>query len=163
MNLKVPAKAFMAFEKIMDIIWQKETFRLLPEKAIHWPAEKTLFVADPHFGKSATFRKVGIPISDENSKDDCKKLLTLCENTQVRKIIFLGDFLHARQGRSDSVRKLLGEWRSNCLEIELHLVRVRLHAVCDAGRSAHQHLRGRAHQRLQPGPTTPRTSDLPAY
>ena len=113
----------MAFEKIMDIIWQKEIFRLLPEKAIHWPAEKTLFVADPHFGKSATFRKVGIPISDENSKDDCKKLLTLCENTQVRKIIFLGDFLHARQGRSDSVRKLLGEWRSNCLEIELHLVR----------------------------------------
>ena len=107
----------------MDITWQKETFRLLPEKAIHWPAEDTLFIADPHFGKTATFRTAGIPVSDENSKDDCRKLLTLYQQTQSKKIVFLGDFLHARQGRSESVKNLLLEWRSNCPQLEVHLVR----------------------------------------
>ena len=48
-----------------------EAFRLLPEKAIRWPAEKTLFVADPHFGKSATFRKVSLKFQRE-FQDDCK-------------------------------------------------------------------------------------------
>ena len=38
--------------------------KLVAKKGIYWPKEKSLFVADPHFGKAATFRKVGIPVSE---------------------------------------------------------------------------------------------------
>ena len=41
----------------IEIEWQGEKLHLLARKGILWPREKTLFVADPHFGKAATFRK----------------------------------------------------------------------------------------------------------
>jgi hypothetical protein len=34
-----------------------EKLGLFAERAIYWPARSTLLVADPHFGKAATFRR----------------------------------------------------------------------------------------------------------
>ena len=73
---------------------------------------KTPFVSDPHFGKAATFRKVGIPVSEHTTEDDCARLLQMLEQTQASRLVFLGDFLHARQGKTDPVRTLLFQWRS---------------------------------------------------
>ena len=91
----------------IDIVWQGENLRLLANKGIFWSREKTLFVADPHFGKAATFRKVGIPVSEHTTEDDCTRLLQMLEQTQASRLVFLGDFLHARQGKTDPVRTLL--------------------------------------------------------
>ena len=35
---------------------------LLPQRAVWWPAARTAFVADVHFGKAATFRRAGQPV-----------------------------------------------------------------------------------------------------
>ena len=35
---------------------------LLAERAIHWIEQRTLLIADPHFGKASVFRASGIPI-----------------------------------------------------------------------------------------------------
>jgi metallophosphoesterase superfamily enzyme len=35
---------------------------LLPEKAVFWPAQGMLIIADIHFGKAASFRAQGIPV-----------------------------------------------------------------------------------------------------
>ena len=61
----------------MRILWQSETLQLLPEKAIFWEKENTLFLADPHFGKAAAFRKVGIPIPETTSEDDLQNDLNM--------------------------------------------------------------------------------------
>ena len=107
----------------IDIIWQGENLRLLANKGIFWPREKTLFVADPHFGKAATFRKVGIPVSEHTTEDDCKRLLQMLRSTGACKLVFLGDFLHARQGKTAPVRTLLFQWREMCSDVEILLVR----------------------------------------
>ena len=98
----------------IDIVWQGEKLHLLARKGIFWPKEKTLFVADPHFGKAATFRKVGIPVSEHTTEDDCNRLLQMIESTEANKLVFLGDFLHARQGKTGPVRTLLFQWRDVC-------------------------------------------------
>ncbi len=46
-----------------------EVVRLLAGRALFWPGEKTLFLADPHFGKSATFRHFGIAAPDDTEGD----------------------------------------------------------------------------------------------
>ena len=107
----------------IDIVWQGENLRLLANKGIFWPREKTLFVADPHFGKAATFRKVGIPVSEHTTEDDCRRLLEMIESTGSSKVVFLGDFLHARQGKTAPVRTLLFQWREMCSYVEILLVR----------------------------------------
>ena len=107
----------------IDILWQGEKLELLAKKGIYWPKEKILFVADPHFGKAATFRKVGIPVSESSTEDDCNRLLQMLESTGAEKLVFLGDFLHARQGKTDSVRTILFQWREMCPGIEIILVR----------------------------------------
>ena len=106
-----------------EILWQGETIHLHPEKALFWPKEDTLFVADPHFGQAATFRKVGIPVSEHTTEDDCRKLENLIRKTQAKKLIFLGDFLHARQGKTDHVRMLLFQWRELFKSLEIILIR----------------------------------------
>ena len=39
-----------------------EQVALLPQKALYWPRETTLIVADIHFGKAASFRALGVPV-----------------------------------------------------------------------------------------------------
>ncbi|TXD50975.1 DEAD/DEAH box helicase, partial [Ralstonia sp. TCR112] len=39
-----------------------ETVWLLPERALWWPVQRMLMVADAHFGKAATFRARGVPV-----------------------------------------------------------------------------------------------------
>ena len=80
----------------MDITWQKETLRLLPEKAIHWPAENfsSLILisakSDLPYGASRYPMKTPRMIAEN-----------FCHfaSRPKQKIVFLGDFLHARQGK----------------------------------------------------------------
>ena len=41
--------------QMIEVEWQGEKLHFLARKGLFWPREKTLFVADPHFGKAATF------------------------------------------------------------------------------------------------------------
>jgi len=70
-------------------------FLLLPERAIYWPAEKALLVADLHLGKSGHFQKHGIPISGEVHFRDLDVLGTLLETHSVERLIILGDLFHS--------------------------------------------------------------------
>lgn len=77
-----------------------EELELLPERAIHWPARRTLFVADTHWGKAATLRAYSIPVPMGGTDDDLERLSRALEKTDARRLIVLGDALHAREGRS---------------------------------------------------------------
>ena len=107
----------------VSIEWQGESLDLLPDRAVFWPKEKTLYIADTHFGKAATFRKVGIPVSEHTTAEDCLRLSQLIESTAVEKLIILGDFLHARAGRAQPVRNQLFDWRDQHKQLSIVLIR----------------------------------------
>ncbi len=100
-----------------------EDFVLLPEKVAYWPAKKALFVADFHLGKAASFRSAGIPLPCGTTTENVERLGRAIDKTGARQVVFLGDFLHAREGRAASTFAKFGAWRESRKGLELTLVR----------------------------------------
>jgi DNA ligase-associated metallophosphoesterase len=100
-----------------------EELELLPDHAVLWRERSTLFVADPHFGKAATFRAAGIFVPEETTAMTLARLDALLIATGAERIVFLGDFLHAREGRHPSTLRAIEEWREGHSFISMLLVR----------------------------------------
>ncbi|MFM8495711.1 MAG: ligase-associated DNA damage response endonuclease PdeM [Planctomycetia bacterium] len=76
---------------------------LLPGRAAFVPATRTLLVADVHLGKAATFRRAGIPVPEGSAQRDLDRLAALAAEHAARRVIVLGDLVHARSGCTDAV------------------------------------------------------------
>ena len=100
-----------------------ERLVLLPERLAWWEARDTLLVADPHWGKGATFRAGGIPVPHGTTHGNLARLDSALERTGARRVVFLGDYLHARQGRAPGTLQALSEWRERHPALDLLLVR----------------------------------------
>ena len=105
------------------VVVRGDTLQLLPERAVYWARQQTLLIADPHFGKAATFRASGIPVPAGTTLNAVDRLESVVARTSAQTIVFLGDFLHAREGRSPSTLDELQRWRDRCTELKLVLVR----------------------------------------
>lgn len=87
------------------------SLQLLPGRAVWWPAEQTLFVADLHWGKEATFRqRGGMPIPDI-TRHELDRLDRLLVDTNCRRVVLLGDLVHSTAGRSAVVSSQIESWR----------------------------------------------------
>ena len=100
-----------------------ERLLLLPERAAYWERARTLLVADTHFGKAATFRAAGIPVPRGTTTASLARLDVAIARTGAARVVFLGDFLHAREGREAETTRVVGEWRSRNAAVEMLLVR----------------------------------------
>lgn len=96
---------------------------LMPERAIFWPARSTLLVADPHFGKAATFRAGGIFVPRGTTSRALARLAAAIDRMRAARLVFLGDLLHAREGRSPETLRVIAEWRAARSSMEVLLVR----------------------------------------
>jgi DNA ligase-associated metallophosphoesterase len=96
---------------------------LLPERAAYWQRTRTLLVADPHFGKAAAFRAAGIPVPRGTTTVSLTRLDAALSRTGATRIVFLGDFLHAREGREPETIRVVGDWRRRNASIDMVLVR----------------------------------------
>lgn len=100
-----------------------ERVLLLPQKALYWPAAKTLMVADIHFGKAASFRALGVPVPRGTTSENIAALETLLATHDTQRIVFLGDFLHAKAAQAPATLQAMLEWRRRRPGLELVLVR----------------------------------------
>jgi uncharacterized protein len=101
----------------------QETLQILPQKALYWPREKTLFIADVHFGKAASFRAAGIPMPRGTTLQTLAKIDECLQSTSANRIIFLGDFLHNEDSRADETFATFAAWRRLHDQLNLQLVR----------------------------------------
>ncbi|SFG28504.1 putative phosphoesterase [Duganella sp. CF458] len=100
-----------------------ERVLLLPQKALYWPAAKTLMVADIHFGKAASFRALGVPVPRGTTSENLAALEMLLSTRDTQRIVFLGDFLHAKAAQAPATLQAMLDWRSRHPGLELVLVR----------------------------------------
>lgn len=100
-----------------------ERLTLLPERAAFWQGASTLLVADPHWGKAATFRASGIPVPSGTTREALDRLTSAVHRTSAGRVVFLGDLLHAREGRSNDMFAALASWRSSKPHVDVVLVR----------------------------------------
>jgi uncharacterized protein len=107
----------------LPVEYAGETVCLLPERALWWPAGRTLFVADLHLGKAATYRALGQPVPAGTTRENLARLGALLLHYQPRQLVFLGDLLHAAQARTPSVLQGLAAWREGFAALDCVLVR----------------------------------------
>ena len=100
-----------------------EVTLLLAQKALYWPREKMLVIADIHFGKAAAFRSLGIPVPSGTTTQNLDALDALVQEHGAEHILFLGDFLHARASHAASTQAALLAWRRRNPHLTLTLVR----------------------------------------
>jgi DNA ligase-associated metallophosphoesterase len=96
---------------------------LLAQKAIFWPRENMLIVADIHFGKAASFRALGVPVPHGTTSQNLAALDQLIADYPVRQIVFLGDFLHARAAHASATLAAMTAWRARHPALAITLVR----------------------------------------
>ncbi len=95
----------------------------LPEKALWWPAARTLLVADAHVGKAVSFRALGVPVPRGTTGETLDALARLAARWPARRIVFLGDFLHSARSHAPATLAALDRWRERHAALELVLVR----------------------------------------
>ena len=97
------------------------TFDALPDRALYWPAARTLIVADVHVGKADTFRALGVPVPAGITTKDLTRLTTLLGDTQAERLLILGDFLHAREAHAANDELVIWRRQHQSLRIDLVL------------------------------------------
>ncbi len=100
-----------------------QTLHLFPERAAFWAERRMLLVADAHFGKAATFRAHGVPVPHGTTADNLARLDALIGRWDVEHVVFLGDFLHAREAQAAQTIDALAAWRHGHAHVAMTLVR----------------------------------------
>lgn len=99
-----------------------EPVRLLADGALAWPARDTLVLADPHFGKDDVFRRAGIAVPRGPTLRDLERVGALLRAEHARRLLIVGDFVHARSERGDDLPRQFALWRQRHPSIEVVLV-----------------------------------------
>ncbi|MBT8323822.1 MAG: metallophosphoesterase, partial [Winogradskyella sp.] len=78
-----------------NITITNEVLTLTNQRAIHWKKQDALILSDIHIGKTAHFRRHGIPMPDDILQKDLERLKLLINHFDVDKLLIVGDLFHA--------------------------------------------------------------------
>ena len=93
----------------MELMLRGERLMLLPERVVWWAAKRTIILSDLHWGKSAHFRKNGVPMPGGTQEDDALRLAMVIRNSGAERMIVAGDFFHSKQNKEVDD---FGRWRA---------------------------------------------------
>ncbi len=96
---------------------------LLAGKAVWWPAERTLLLADAHIGKAVSYRRLGVPVPEATTGGNLDAIDVLLAVHDAQRIVFLGDLLHSRHAHDRDTLAAVASWREQRMQLELVLVR----------------------------------------
>ncbi|MDB4652672.1 ligase-associated DNA damage response endonuclease PdeM [Akkermansiaceae bacterium] len=94
----------------MEISLDPAKVELLPGRAVFLPASQTLVVADLHLGKSATFRKRGLPVPEGSNEADLARLQSLVDLKKPDQLVIAGDLFHSADGMSQATITTFHAW-----------------------------------------------------
>ncbi len=97
--------------------------QLFAERAAYCKQLDTLFVADTHLGKDATFRRHGVPVPLGSSDGTLNTITTMLEETKASRLVVLGDLFHARSSLSPETTTSIEAFFDNHPSLEFTLVR----------------------------------------
>jgi DNA ligase-associated metallophosphoesterase len=110
-------------ETALPLTLAGEAMALDPDGALIWPAYRTAFVADTHFGKGAAFRRGGIPVPSGASDDDLARLAAVIQRHAIERLVVLGDFFHAPPVAGEPFVEAFAAWRRRHAALALTVIR----------------------------------------
>ena len=96
---------------------------LHPSGAALLTSHSALLVADAHFGKAVSFRKLGVPVPSGTTSETLAGLSKALADTRATRLVFLGDFLHSRRSHAAGTLDAITNWRAAHAGLEITLVR----------------------------------------
>lgn len=90
-----------------------ERFDLLHERCAFRASDQTLLASDLHWGKSETFQMHGLAIPSTVIDDDLARLSQALNRTGAKRLLILGDLIHAPRGVTASVSTKVEAWRKS--------------------------------------------------
>lgn len=117
----------MSIGRAIELELGGERVQLLGARAAYLPRHGALLAADLHLGKGQAFRRLGVPVPRGSSDETLARIDALLASTDATRIVFLGDLMHAAQGRSAaldaSVAGAVRRWRALRPALQITLVR----------------------------------------
>lgn len=108
---------------MLDIDLAGSRVALHPSGAMFLPDHHCLLLADAHFGKAQSFRRLGVPVPRGSTAEALAELNALLAETDAARLVFLGDFLHSARAQGGATLTALADWRAAHPDLELTLVR----------------------------------------
>lgn len=102
------------------IVVRNQNFILTNQRAMFWIEACALVFSDLHLGKTAHFRKNGIALPDNLIQNDLQRLSDLIHHFETKKIIIVGDFLHAGK---NSELEIFHSWKGQFPELKMILIK----------------------------------------
>jgi DNA ligase-associated metallophosphoesterase len=96
---------------------------LHPSGALYLPDAHALLVADAHFGKAVSFRRLGVPVPRGTTTETVSRLDAVLAATGAQQLVFLGDFLHSARSHAQGTLAVLHAWRERHAAVAVTLVR----------------------------------------
>lgn len=109
-------------ERCAAISVHGETLWLHPQRAVLWPARRTVIVADTHFGKSAIFGRHGFAVPAGSDHHDRERLSRLVRETGAGRLLILGDFVHAPLAAGGQEARELQAWADGMQVVEIRVI-----------------------------------------
>src|SRR5512139_568276 len=75
-----------------------EEFALVQSRALYWPRERALLVADLHLEKASFFARFGQMLPPYDSRETLERIALALRETEARRVFALGDNFHDRKG-----------------------------------------------------------------
>ena len=86
---------------------------LMPHRAVYWPAQRTLLVADVHLDKCEAMRVQGMPVPRSVFDEQVARLDHAVRVTGATRVLVLGDLLHSPAGLTAGMVECFAAWRSS--------------------------------------------------
>lgn len=99
-----------------------QEFVLRADRTLWMPGRRMLVVADLHLGKSAVFRRHGLPVPEGDTARDLERLSGAIAELGAEQLLIAGDFFHAPAAKSQEVLALVRRWRSEHAGLAVRLV-----------------------------------------
>ena len=94
----------------------------MAQRAAFWREQGILLIADPHFGKAASFRSHGIAIPRGTTRYDLNRLTDLISLHRPRQLVILGDLIHSTSSKSHYILNELRQWRQKFSDLRIRLI-----------------------------------------
>lgn len=99
---------------------RNEDLVLTNQRAMYWKRNNTLILSDLHIGKTAHFRKHGIPMPDAILQKDLERLKQLILHFKAEQLLIVGDLFHAE---NNSDMETFRQWLKQFQDLKMTLIK----------------------------------------
>ncbi|MEO7051552.1 MAG: ligase-associated DNA damage response endonuclease PdeM [Rhodanobacter sp.] len=99
-----------------------ESWVLHAERALYWPRQHALLVADVHFGKGSVLRRAGVALPTGQTAADLARLDRLIAHYRPQRLLVLGDLVHGEAPSAASWISKVIAWREQHATTAMTLV-----------------------------------------